>query len=168
MRSSPLLFIAVSLLLLGVQGCGTEEAPPPEVVDPATARIDAVPIVPLGVALAPALGLPEESGMFLSTEVAGADDHLFAVDGGRLLVTVWNGTIHRVIYQTPARNDEALQRARNQRILDAYADGATWDRGTEMEGAILYQRSDGQAFALWALEADYLTVGTSDYRNAGG
>lgn len=169
MKSSPLLFIAVSLLLIGVQGCGSEEAaPPPEVADPAVARVDAIPIVPLGVELTPSLGLPEESGMFLSTEVPGADDHMIPIEGGRLLVSVWNGSIQRVIYQTPIRNNESLQQYRNERILGAYANGATWDEGTEMEGAILYERSDGQAFALWALEADYLTVVTTEYRTAGG
>ena len=168
MRSSPLLFIAFSLLLGGVHGCGTENSPPPESVDPAVARIDAIPIVPLGVPLTPALGLPEESDMFLSTEVVGADDHLIPVEGGRIVVTVWNGAIQRVIYQTPIRNDDTLQQYKNDRILSAYTEDGSWDQGTEEESGTLYQRSDGGAFAFWTREMDYLIVETAEFRNALG
>ena len=167
MKSSRLLLAALPLLLIAVPGCVGDDAgegPASAVTGP----LAGIPMIPLGAELADTLGLPPITEQFVSFEVQGATDYLYEVEKGRILLSFWDGSVHRVIYQTPIRDDATLRDEKNQAILDEYAMGMTWDEGTESEGGTLYMRSDGRVYAFWNPEADYMTVGTTAYRANGG
>jgi hypothetical protein len=168
MNRSLLFFIALPLLLIAFPGCVGDDAGEEGSGTEALSPVDGFPIVPLGAELSDELGLPEFTDTFVSFEVEAAYDYLYDLEVGRILLSLWEGQVHRVIYQVPIRGDEVLREEKNQRILAGYAFDMSWDEGTETEDGILYLRSDGRVFALWNPEMDYLTVGTVAYRDAGG
>jgi len=162
------LFSAFTLLLIAVPGCVGDDADEEEPVTLVESLVDRIPVVPLQVPLEEVTGLPAETEYMASYEVPGATDYFYDVESGRLMVTTWNGLVHRVIYQTPLREDLALQEEKNRRFLEEYAGGLGWDENTDREEGILYERSDGEVFAFWNREVDYMTVGTTEFREAGG
>ena len=168
MKRTLLLFAALPLLLIAVPGCVGDDAAEEGSEMAGPDMVAGIPMIPLGTELSEALGLPPVTERFVSFEVQNATDFLYEVEKGRILLSVWNESVHRVIYQTPIRNDEAGRTEKNQGILAAYELGMTWDEGTETEAGTLYLRSDGRVFALWNPESDFMTVGTTAFRDAGG
>ena len=162
------LIAAFTLLPIAVPGCVGDDAAEEEPAPLVESLADRIPLVPLQVPLEEATGLPAETEYLSSYEVPGATDYFYDVESGRLMVTTWNGVIQRVIYQTPMREDLALQEEKNRRFLEEYAAGMSWNETPEYEEGILYERSDGEVFAFWNQVVDYMTVGTTEFREAGG
>lgn len=168
MKRSLSFLAIIHLLLIAVPGCVGDDAAEEEPDPLVESLVDAIPLAPVGVPLEEATALPERAEYMASYEVPGATDHFYDVEAGRIMVTTWNGQIHRVIYQTPMRDDPTLQEEKEKRILDEYAAGMGWEETADFEGGVLYERSDGRLFVFWNPEVDYITVGTNEFREAGG
>ena len=166
MRRSRLLLAALPLLLISVSGCEGDNAIEEEPASLVVSLVEALPLVPIGVPLADATGLPEPTEVLQSFDVPGGTDYIYTVESGRIMATTLNGLIQRVIYQTPLRHDTVLRDERNQRFLTEYAEGMSWREDPADDSSILYERSDGEVFALWVSDVDYVTVETRELREA--
>ncbi|MDI3389910.1 hypothetical protein QIS99_27505 [Streptomyces sp. B-S-A8] len=88
--------------------------------------------------------------------------HGCAVDGGRMLLTVWQGRLHEVIYQTPAESEEDAS-ARNDRLFAHYGQGDRWNEILDNGYGKTYRRTDEQRYALWSYTMDFTTFGTMEF-----
>ena len=97
-------------------------------------------------------------------KAAGADDVCYQTEQGQIILTFWQGALHAVIYQTPAKTaSEAL--LRNVRIFNHYGDGQSFEEILDNGFGKTYRRSDMNRFALWSYAVDYTTVGTMAFHN---
>ncbi|MGW6471111.1 hypothetical protein [Streptomyces nigra] len=83
----------------------------------------------------------------------------YVVDGGRLLLTVWRGRLHKVIYQTPAESEQDAAR-RNDRQFAHYGQGDGWTEILDNGFGKTYRRTDQRRYALWSYTMDITTFGT--------
>ncbi|KAF2775964.1 MULTISPECIES: hypothetical protein [Streptomyces] len=86
----------------------------------------------------------------------------YTIDGGRLLLTLWRGRLHEVIYQTPAESAEDASR-RNDRLFAHYGQGDGWTEILDNGFGKTYRRADQQQYALWSYTMDVATFGTMDF-----
>ncbi|MFC9967825.1 hypothetical protein [Nocardia ignorata] len=86
----------------------------------------------------------------------------FRIPAGRMLLTYWNGQLHKVIYQTPEESEEAAAQ-RNAYLFAHYGQGHDWTEVVDNGFGKTYFRSDDQLFALWSYAMDYTTVGTKAF-----
>ncbi|MEV0324728.1 transposase [Streptomyces sp. NPDC050658] len=92
----------------------------------------------------------------------GAVVNAYVVDGGRLLLTLWRGRLHEVIYQTPAESAEDASR-RNDRLFAHYGQGGGWTEVLDNGFGKTYRRTDQRRYALWSYVMDIATFGTMDF-----
>lgn len=90
----------------------------------------------------------------------------YAVDGGRMLLTLWRGLLHEVIYQTPAEFEEDAAR-RNDRLFAHYGQGDGWKEIVDNGFGKTYRRTDMRRYALWSYTMDVTTFGTMDFHEVG-
>ncbi|MEU3607831.1 hypothetical protein AB0E83_20635 [Streptomyces sp. NPDC035033] len=86
----------------------------------------------------------------------------YVVDGGRLLLALWRGRLHEVIYQTPAESGEDAAR-RNDRLFAHYGQGNGWTEILDNGFGKTYRRADQKQYALWSYARDIVTFGTMDF-----
>ncbi|MER6327296.1 hypothetical protein [Streptomyces coelicoflavus] len=86
----------------------------------------------------------------------------YAIDGGWLLITLWRGRLHEVIYQTPAESAEDASR-RNDRLFAHYGQGDGWTEILDNGFGKTYRRADQQRYALWSYTMDVTTFGTMGF-----
>jgi hypothetical protein len=91
--------------------------------------------------------------------VAGAVVHLYRVEAGQVLVTLWGGLVHEVIFQTPCELS-ADSEERNRKLFDYYGEGQTWSEILDNGFGKSYRRADMQRCALWSYAMDFNTFGT--------
>ncbi|MFJ6928328.1 hypothetical protein ACIQUP_13625 [Streptomyces nigra] len=84
------------------------------------------------------------------------------VDGGRLLLTVWRGRLHEVIYQTPAESEQDAAR-RNDRLFAHYGQGDGWTEILDNDFGKTYRRTDQRRYALWSYATAITTFGTMEF-----
>ncbi|MFI7006443.1 hypothetical protein [Streptomyces sp. NPDC050145] len=106
------------------------------------------------------LGEPEASGRHEKAPDAVVDTYV--IDGGRLLLTLWRGRLHEVIYQTPAESWEEASR-RNDRLFAHYGQGGGWTEILDNGFGKTYRRADQRRYALWSYMMDVTTFGTMDF-----
>ncbi|MFE6982488.1 hypothetical protein [Streptomyces griseus] len=92
----------------------------------------------------------------------GAVVNTYAVDGGRLLLTLWRGRLHEVIYQTPAESGEDAER-RNDRLFAHYGQGEGWNEILDNGFGKTYRGAGQQRYALWSYVMDFMTFGTMEF-----
>ncbi|MFD6477074.1 hypothetical protein ACFWEH_26630 [Streptomyces anulatus] len=86
----------------------------------------------------------------------------YVVDGGRLLLTLWHGRLHEVIYRTPAESVEDASR-RNDRLFAHYGQGDGWTEILDNGFGRTYRRTDQQRYAFWSYAMDITTFGTMGF-----
>ncbi|MYR78448.1 hypothetical protein K7395_26000 [Streptomyces filamentosus] len=86
----------------------------------------------------------------------------YVVDGGRLLLTLWRGRLHEVIYQTPAESGEDAER-RNDRLFAHYGQGGGWNEILDNGFGKTYRDADQRLYALWSYMMDFTTFGTMEF-----
>ncbi|MEV7660104.1 hypothetical protein AB0O39_38890 [Streptomyces anulatus] len=86
----------------------------------------------------------------------------YMVDGGRLLLTLWHGRLHEVIYRTQAESVEDASR-RNDRLFAHYGQGDAWTEILDNGFGRTYRRTDQQRYALWSYAMDITTFGTMGF-----
>ncbi|MEV6662850.1 hypothetical protein [Streptomyces nigra] len=123
---------------------------------------DAVPLLEL-LCTADEVRVPgelESSSPHENTPDAVVDRYV--VDGGRLLLTVWRGRLHEVIYQTPAESEQDAAR-RNDRLFAHYGQGDGWTEILDNGFGKTYRRTDQRRYALWSYTMDITTFGTMEF-----
>jgi hypothetical protein len=89
----------------------------------------------------------------------GAVVRRYSVPEGAVLVTMWRGVVHEVIYQTPCETDEESA-IRNDRLFVHYGEGQQWNEILDNGFGKTYRRADLERFALWSYVMDIVTFGT--------
>ncbi|NEB36547.1 hypothetical protein [Streptomyces sp. SID14515] len=92
----------------------------------------------------------------------GAVVNTYAVDGGRLLLTLWRGRLHEVTYQTPAESGEDAAR-RNDRLFAHYGQGEGWNEILDNGFGKTYRGAGQRRYALWSYVMDFMTFGTMEF-----
>ncbi|MFJ6612611.1 hypothetical protein ACIQPT_20305 [Streptomyces sp. NPDC091289] len=102
----------------------------------------------------------ESSGPHENAPDAAVD--IYGVDCGRLLLTLWRGRLHEVIYQTPAESGEDAAR-RNDRLFAHYGQGEGWNEILDNGFGKTYRGADQRRYALWSYVMDFMTFGTMEF-----
>src|SRR6185295_12032129 len=121
--------------------------------------------LPMFALLAPASLIPECGTLLEEKEhdrVKAASVRRLAIPEGTLLLTIWRGRLHEVIYQTPVGDDEAIKN-RNALLFDAYGDGQVWNEILDNGFGKTYRRADMKLYALWSYAKDFNTFGSMDF-----
>jgi hypothetical protein len=92
-------------------------------------------------------------------KASGAVYRVYDVEHGRLLLTVWKGLLHEVIYQTPMEVEDESRR-RNEVLFGHYGEGHKWNELLDNGFGKTYRRADMQRYALWSYAMDFNTFGT--------
>jgi hypothetical protein len=92
----------------------------------------------------------------------GAESFCYAIPAGQVILSVWRESLHEVIYQTPATNEQGAA-ARNKFLFQHYGDGIAFNEILDNGFGKTYRRADMQRFALWSYAMDFTTVGTMDF-----
>ncbi len=79
----------------------------------------------------------------------GAHVRRFRIEPGHLLLTVWSGRLHEVIYQTPVGYDDGA-RLQHAFLFEHYGEGVAWNELFDNGFGKSYLRADGQAHASWS------------------
>ncbi len=119
--------------------------------------------VPLGIK-------PEEiplgayASQSLDEDVADATVRKYRVVGGNILVTIWHGHVHKVIYQTPLPFFW-LRWRRNRDLLKYYGEGQKWAEDWPVDFGKSRKRADGQVRSLYSRIMDYMTFLSVEYND---
>lgn len=92
----------------------------------------------------------------------GGITHVYDVPEGRIVVTVWKGVVHEVIYQTPRRLAERPT-APDPALFERYGEGMEWIEIDDNGLGKIYRRADQTRYAWWAYVRDVTTFGTMDF-----
>jgi hypothetical protein len=92
----------------------------------------------------------------------GAVQRLYSLPNGQIIVTLWQGRLHEVIYQTPC-NEETDRVARNERLFAHYGEEQEWKLVRNDSFGKVYGRADDARYAFWSIRMDYLTFGSMAY-----
>jgi hypothetical protein len=95
-------------------------------------------------------------------KAAGAHQQRYAIPEGHLILTIWHGKLHEVIYQTPAEDDVATAE-RNRALFAHYGDGQRFNEILDNGFGKTYRRADTRLYALWSYAMDFTTVGTMEF-----
>ncbi len=88
-----------------------------------------------------------------------AFQRMYSISPGGVMLTLWRGRLHEVVYQTPADSEfEALER--NRLLFSHYGEGFLFDEILDNGFGKSYRRSDLERYALWSYVMDYTTIGT--------
>jgi hypothetical protein len=96
-------------------------------------------------------------------KIAGGIVKKYGIPEGTLIMTVWNGRLHEVIYQTPRRTPDGIVRDRNEWLFKHYGDGHAWREIVDNGFGKVYDRVDGERYALWSYMMDISTFGTKEF-----
>lgn len=96
------------------------------------------------------------------TKAQSAFVKTYEIDEGYVLLTVWNGLLHEVIYQTPMDSEDDSLR-RNNELFKHYGEGHGWDEILDNGFGKTYRRADNQRYALWSYAVDFNTFGTMEF-----
>jgi hypothetical protein len=88
-----------------------------------------------------------------------AIDRLYRIPEGHVILTLWKGKVHCVIYQAPLE-DETASESRNAGLFAHYGEGKVWNEILDNGFGKTYRREDMERFALWSYAMDYNTFGT--------
>jgi hypothetical protein len=97
-------------------------------------------------------------------EVDGAYLRRYEIPEGHVILTIWQGKLHEVIYQTPAE-DEAASADRNASLFAHYGQGHQFNEILDNGFGKTYRRSDMQCYALWSYAMDFTTIGTMEFHD---
>ncbi|MET7641229.1 hypothetical protein [Streptomyces sp. NPDC005438] len=86
----------------------------------------------------------------------------YVVDGGRLLLTLWHGRPHEVIYQTPGGVRGGLRAARRPAVR-ALRTGPRLDRDPRQRFRQDLSPTDQRRYALWSHALDFTAFGTMEF-----
>ena len=86
----------------------------------------------------------------------------FRVEGGFLLVTLWKGVVHEVIYQTPKRFFWSRRKLRGD-LLRYYGDGQNWAEDWPVDFGESRKREDGRVRTLYSNLMDFATFVTVEF-----
>ena len=92
----------------------------------------------------------------------GAYERGFRIADGQIILTIWLGKLHAIIYQTPLEDEIAIQ-SRNAELFEHYGEGHDWTEILDNGFGKTYRRADMQRFALWSYAMDYNTFGTMEF-----
>ena len=93
--------------------------------------------------------------------VVGATVSTYGIAEGQLILTVWNGCLHEVIYQTPRAAGEAQHR--DEQLFIHYGGGHAWREILDNGFGKTYRRVDMERYALWSYAMDVATFGTMQF-----
>ena len=79
-----------------------------------------------------------------------------------IILTTWQGKLHEVIYQTPAKDEDAAA-SRNAAQFVHYGDGHPFNEVLDNGFGKTYRRADMQRYALWSYAMYFTTVGMMDF-----
>jgi hypothetical protein len=94
--------------------------------------------------------------------VADAVVRKFRTDGGYILATIWRGSVHEVIYQTPMRFFWSRLK-RNRALFEFYGNGQNWAQDCYIDFGKSHKRTDGQVRALYSKIMDFMTFVTVEF-----
>ena len=94
--------------------------------------------------------------------VEGAYQRRYEIAEGDIILTVWHGKLHEIIYQTPAEDDDAAAE-RNAFLFAHYGDGHKFNEVLDNGFGKTYRRADMERYALWSYAMDYTTIGTMEF-----
>lgn len=86
----------------------------------------------------------------------------FRVADGRVILTIWRQKLQEVIYQTPLKDETAIER-RNAELFKHYGEGHDWREILDNGFGKTYRRTDMQRYALWSYAMDFNTFGTMEF-----
>jgi len=92
----------------------------------------------------------------------GAHNRRFQIPEGHVILTTWRGRLHCIIYQTPLKDDAAIE-SRNTLLFEHFGDGQRWNEILDNGFGKTYRRADMQRFALWSYAMDFSTFGTMEF-----
>lgn len=92
-------------------------------------------------------------------EAKGATDSQFQIPEGHVILTIWRGKLHCIIYQTPLDNKKAIKK-RNAELFKHYGEGQPWNEILDNGFGKTYRGEDMKRFALWSYAMDFNTFGT--------
>jgi len=92
----------------------------------------------------------------------GAHQYRYEIPEGHIILTIWDGKLHEVIYQTPVE-DECVSASRNEFLFAHYGDGQEFTELLDNGFGKTYRRADVARYALWSYAMDYTTVGTMEF-----
>jgi hypothetical protein len=92
-------------------------------------------------------------------KAAEAYQRRYEIAEGHVILTIWQGRLHEVIYQTPVE-EEGAAADRNAALFAHYGEGHPFHEILDNGFGKTCRRADTQRYALWSYTMDYTTVGT--------
>ena len=86
----------------------------------------------------------------------------FRTDGGLILATIWRGSVHEVIYQTPLRFFWSRSK-RDRELFEFYGNGQSWTQDGYIDFGRSRKRADGEVRALYSKIMDFMTFMTTEF-----
>ncbi len=90
---------------------------------------------------------------------------VLGLDDGNVVVELWRGSVHGVIYQTPQPTPEETL-AQRDALMSLYSDGHTWNHILDNGFGDTWHRSDGAMICLHSRVMDYKTFRTTEVQAA--
>ena len=114
-------------------------------------------------------GLVRDPGVFEGESshrtVEAAVDRAYLIPEGRIILTVWRGRLHGVVYQTPLETEEESQK-RNDVLFHHYGGTHEWREVLDNGFGKSFWRSDQDVFATWSYAMDVTSFLTRDLHEA--
>lgn len=105
----------------------------------------------------------EIPGVFVAKEpcadVEGAETYTYKIEEGTILLTIFDGLLHEVIYQTPKKWPWS-RRKKNKYLFSSYCSKSGWEERLDNGFGKIYRSNDGEMYALWSYAMDFNTFGT--------
>jgi hypothetical protein len=118
-------------------------------------------IIPLGLdSTSPELD--EYASEALDDVVPDAVVRKFRTDGGFILATIWRGSVHEVIYQTPLRFFWS-RLMRDREFFKIYGNGQGWAHDCYIDFGKSRKRADGEVRALYSKAMDFMAFMTTEF-----
>ena len=86
----------------------------------------------------------------------------FRTGGGFILATIWRGSVHEVIYQTPLRFFWSRLK-RDRELFEFYGNGQSWAQDCYIDLGRSRKRADGEVRALYSKIMDFMTFMTTEF-----
>lgn len=98
----------------------------------------------------------------LDDVVSDAVVRKYRTDGGFILATIWRGSVHEVIYQTPLRFFWSRLK-RDRELFKCYGDGQNWAEDSYIDFGKSRKRADGKVRTLHSKIMDFTTFVTTEF-----
>ena len=92
----------------------------------------------------------------------GAIVHTYKIKEGNILLTVLDGVLHEVIYQTP-KIFLLSKKNKNKHLFNSYSPNSGWKETLDNGFGKTYRSNDGEMYALWSYTMDFNTFGTMQF-----